>query len=83
MRYDENGERDFRIGSLSYHQTGILFLLIAATIVLYVGFQIMVGRVFTKSGEMPLGSGFSWAWLALESVASIVGIVRGLKMIRR
>jgi hypothetical protein len=83
MRYDENGEKDFRIGKLSYYQTGILFLFIAIAILLFVGYQFKVGRVYSKSGEMPLEPGLPWFGLAIEIFASIVGIVRGIKMIRR
>jgi len=43
----------------------------------------LAGRVFTKSGEMELGPGLPWAWLALETVGATVGVVRGVKMIRR
>jgi hypothetical protein len=76
-------DRDFRIAGLSNFQSGVAFLLIATAIYLYVLYQVLAGRVFTKSGEMELGPGLPWAWLALETVGATVGVVRGVKMIRR
>ena len=81
-KYDGD-ERDFRIGNLSYFHSGILFLLIAGTIILYVLYQVSIGRVFTKSGQLPLNSAFAWPMLAIELVGSAVGIVRGLKMLQK
>jgi hypothetical protein len=83
MTNDDGDKKDFRIASLTYLQSGILFLLISTVLIVYVGYQIRIGRVFTKSGAIPLGPGMPWAWLALESVAAAVGLVRGINMIRR
>ena len=83
MAKDLDQERSYRIRGLSEFQSGIVFLFIATALILYVAYQLDVGRVFTKSGDMPLGSGLSWGWLTIESYASIVGVVRGVRMIRR
>ena len=76
-------ERDFRIGSLSYFQSGILFLVVAGGIILYVLYQISIGQVFTKSGQLPLNSSFAWPMLIIELIGATVGIVRGIKMIQK
>jgi len=83
MAMDEEEEGKYRIAGLSEFQTGIVFLFIASALILYVAYQIKIGRVFTKSGEMPLGAGLPWAWLGIEFVGAIVGAVRGIRMIRR
>jgi len=83
MRNDDEGQRDHRIPGLTRFQSGIVFVLLSTVIFVYVGYQIHVGRVFMKSGEMPLGPGLPWAWLTLESVAALVGLVRGIHMIRQ
>jgi hypothetical protein len=83
MAMGEDEERSYRIKGLSDLQSGFVFIIIASLLALYVAYQIMTGRVFTKTGELPLGSGLSWPFLTIESVAAIVGIVRGVKMIRR
>ena len=80
-RNDDEFDR-LRIGRLSVYQTGIVFLWIAPCLFVYVIYQIMVGKVFTKSGAIVLGPGLAWGWLALEFGVGILGIVRGLKMIR-
>jgi hypothetical protein len=64
-KYDGH-ERDFWIGNLSYFHSGILFLLISSAIILYVLYQVSIGRVFTKSGQLPLDSAFTWPMLAIE-----------------
>jgi hypothetical protein len=83
MTSNDGERRDFRIRGLTRFQSGIVFLLISTAILGYVGYQIHIGQVFTKSGQMPLAPGLPWAWLTLESVAAVVGVVRGLDMIRR
>jgi hypothetical protein len=83
MAQGEDEEGNYRVVGLSEFQTGVLFLLMATGLILYVAYQIKVGRVFTKSGDMRLGPGLPWAWLALESVGAIVGALRGVEMIRR
>ena len=83
MTSDDENQRDYRIPVLTRFQSGIMFLVISTVLIIYVGYQINLGRVFTKSGEMPLLIGMPWAWLTLESVAALVGLVRGVNMIRR
>jgi hypothetical protein len=83
MRNDDKDQQGHRIPGLTRFQSGIVFVLIATLIFVYVGYQIHTGRVFTKSGEMPLEPGLAWAWLTLESVAAMVGLVRGVYMIRQ
>ena len=83
MMSDDGEQRDYRIGGLTRFQSGIIFLLISTSLVVYVGYQINIGRVITKSGEMPLVAGMQWAWLTLESVAALVGFVLGVNMIRQ
>jgi len=83
MTNDDGDQRDYRIAGLTRFQSGIMFLLISTVLIVYVGYQINIGRVYTKSGEMPLVAGMPWAWLTIESVAAIVGLVRGVNMIRR
>ena len=79
---DEEYER-LRIGKLSVYQTGIAFLCIAPLLFGMVGYQIITGRVLSKSGSMPLEPGLPWLWLAIEFGIGVLGIYRGLKMIRR
>lgn len=81
-KYDGE-ERNFRIGSLSYFQSGILFLFIAGGIIVYVLYQISIGQVFTKSGHLPLNSTFAWPMLVIEWIGATVGIVRGIKMVQK
>jgi len=57
MTNDDGEQRDYRIASLSRFQSGIMFLLISTALIVYIGYQINIGRVFTKSGEMPLAAG--------------------------
>jgi len=83
MANNDGKERDFRIRGLSYFQSGVVFLMIATVLLCYVAYQVHVGRVITKSGEMPLCPGLPWAWLMLESFGAVVGIVRGFKMLLR
>lgn len=83
MATDRNEEGSRRIAGLSEFQTGVVFLFIAALLLLYVGYQIKTGIVYTKSGEMPLGPGLPWAWLTIETVGAVVGILRAVKMVRR
>ena len=80
---EDSVKGDFRIKGLTYFRSGIVFFAIATLIIPYVFYQIGVGKVFTKSGELPLGSGMAFGWLLIEAIAAGVGIVRGLKMLRR
>ncbi len=81
MAIGEDEGRSYRIKGLTEFQSGIVFLLIASLLILYVMYQIITDRVFTKSGELPLSSGLSWPFLAIETVAAIVGFVRGYRML--
>ncbi len=76
---DEQGTRT--LPGLTAQQTGIAFLLMSSALIVYVAYQIHIGRVFTKSGDMALTPGLPWAWLTIESVAAIVGAVRGYRML--
>jgi hypothetical protein len=75
-------ERSYRIKGLTEFQNGVVFLILATAILLYVAYQIKVGIVYTKSGQLPLGSGLGYGFLTIETVGAVVGIVRGMKMIR-
>jgi hypothetical protein len=83
MATNEGEETSYGLRFLSEFQNGLLFLFIASALIIYVVYQIDIGRVFTKSGDMPLVPGLAYGWLAIESFAAGVGIVRGIRMIRR
>ena len=83
MSFLDGKDRDYRVLGLSYYQTGILFLCIAPALIVFGGYQIVTGRVFTKSGEIPLNSALGWPWVLFEFGVAILGIVRGVKMMQR
>ena len=82
MARPQGEETGCRLGRLSEFQSAIAYLLMAVVLVVGVGYQVMIGRVFTKSGDLPIGSGLGNAFLTVELVAAVVGAVRGIKTLR-
>ena len=83
MSFLDGKDRDYRVLGLSYYQTGILFLCIGPALIGFVGYQVVTGRVLTKSGEVPLNSILGWPWVIFQFGVAILGIMRGVKMIQR
>jgi hypothetical protein len=79
MADDELNEESKGRWGLSEFQTGIVYLLIAVLIVVYLAYQLKTGRVLTKSGDLPLNEGAPL--LVIETFAAGLGIFRGLKMV--
>jgi hypothetical protein len=81
MAIEETDDGCRRLWGLSEFHSAIVYIVLAAFMVAYVGYQLITGRVFTKSGELPIQQGLGF--LAIELVAAGVGGYRGVKMIGR